>query len=125
MANKGFNPNNSKVSDNRLSEFLRAEISGDLSEVPGVGPASVTALNADGIQTTYQLLGKFLSLKDSEVGAVELADRFYHWLTSLGTPTGFRAGVVLSIAEKLNLTYNGIFDATEYQEDEDKDTEDA
>lgn len=32
--------------------------------------------------------GKFLSLKDDNVGAIELADRFYFWLQSIGTAAG-------------------------------------
>eukprot|EP00596_Hydrurales_sp_CCMP1899_P011153 CAMPEP_0119040082 /NCGR_PEP_ID=MMETSP1177-20130426/9916_1 /TAXON_ID=2985 /ORGANISM="Ochromonas sp, Strain CCMP1899" /LENGTH=122 /DNA_ID=CAMNT_0007004803 /DNA_START=56 /DNA_END=424 /DNA_ORIENTATION=- len=121
MANT-FDPSKSRVNEDKLVDFLRSEITGDLNELPGVGPATILALNADGINTTYQLFGKFLSLKDIDVGAVELAERFYLWLTSLGTPAGFRAGMVVCIAEKLNLTYNGIYNASEYLEkDEDED----
>ena len=48
MADEGFNPNKSKVKDDTLANFLQSEIKEDLSTVPGIGPATVKALNEDG-----------------------------------------------------------------------------
>eukprot|EP01031_Cornospumella_fuschlensis_P023869 gene23869-28899_t len=59
-----FNPNKSKVSDARLADFIQAPLTGDLNEVPGIGPATVELLKKEGISTTFQLIGKYLSLKD-------------------------------------------------------------
>jgi len=86
-----------------------------LNEVPGIGGATIEKLKAAGVTTTYQLLGKYLMLKDAGVGPVEHADRFYYWLVSVGTPAGFRAGVVKSIAEKLNVTFVGLYDNSLYE----------
>lgn len=63
------------------------------------------------------MIAKYLSFRDSEVGPVEHADRFYYWLKSIGTPGGFRAGIVHSIAEKMNVTFIGIYDPAAYDED--------
>ncbi|KAJ1379464.1 hypothetical protein B484DRAFT_426318, partial [Ochromonadaceae sp. CCMP2298] len=41
---EGFHPEKSKVSDNTLYDFIRAPIYGDLTEVPGIGPATVRVL---------------------------------------------------------------------------------
>jgi predicted flap endonuclease-1-like 5' DNA nuclease len=41
-----------------MAEFQRANLSGDLLEVPGIGPAAKKKLMEDGITNTYQLLGK-------------------------------------------------------------------
>eukprot|EP01031_Cornospumella_fuschlensis_P034030 gene34030-41189_t len=114
-----FNPNKSKVSDARLADFIQAPLTGDLNEVPGIGPATVELLKKEGISTTFQLIGKYLSLKDEGVGPIEHADRFFYWLASIGTPAGFRSGIVHSIAEKMNITFVGIYDATAYDDAED------
>ena len=111
----GYHPERSKVSADTMGEWLRKEVSGDLLEVPGIGPASVKALKEHGITTTYQLFGKFLSLMDEGVGSVELADRFWFWLDSAGTAAGSRAAVVLAVAEKLNMSFTGLYDASLYE----------
>ena len=83
-------------------------------KVPGIGSATIRILNANGVTTTYQLFGKYLLMKEANVGPVEHADRFYYWLVSLGTPAGFRAGIVKAVAEKLNVTYVGLYDNSLY-----------
>lgn len=100
-------------------------MTGDLSEVPGVGRATIEALQKDGITTTFQLFGKYLSLKEAGVASVEHADRFYYWLRSLKTPPGYRAGVVLCVAEKMNITFPGIYNGAAYGADPYEDEMDA
>lgn len=87
----------------------------DVLKVPGIGPATIKLLNANGVATTYQLFGKYLLLKEANVGPIEHADRFYFWLVSMGTPKGFRAGIVKAVAEKLNITYVGLYDNSLYE----------
>ncbi|GMI55588.1 hypothetical protein ScalyP_jg359, partial [Parmales sp. scaly parma] len=80
-AELGYDPKRSRVSDDTLADFLRGSISGDLTEVPGVGKAAVTKLatgddDDERITNTFQLVGKFLSLKgpdstDHKVDSVE------------------------------------------------------
>lgn len=46
-----------------MAEFLRGKISGDLSEIPGIGPAAIKKLNVaddddERITNTFQLIGK-------------------------------------------------------------------
>ena len=53
-------------------------------------------------------------MKDEDVGPIEHADRFYYWLKSIGTAAGFRAGVVNCVAEKMNITFPGIYDISAY-----------
>ncbi len=110
----GFHPDKSRVGAGALADFIRAPISGKLEEVPGVGPATIKILNENGISTTFQLIGQYLSLKESDVQPIEHADRFYYWLKSLKTPSGFRAGIVHSVAEKMNVTFPGIYDSSAY-----------
>jgi len=53
----------SRVSDDKMNEFLRGQLTGDLTEVPGIGPAAVKKLavgdlDGDRITNTFQLIGK-------------------------------------------------------------------
>lgn len=63
----GYDPQKSRVAEDALADFLRAPLTGDLTEVPGIGPAAVTKLadgeEGDRVENTFQLIGKFLMLK--------------------------------------------------------------
>ena len=46
-----------------MADFQRAQLSGDLAEVPGIGPAAIKKLAAgdnedDRVTNTFQLIGK-------------------------------------------------------------------
>ena len=110
----GYHPDRSRVSPHALADFIRAPVSGQLTDVPGLGPATAALLAAQGVDTTHALIGKFLTMKTAGVGTVEHMDRFYFWLQSLNTPTGFRAGVCHAIAEKTNTLLPGIYDEDVY-----------
>ena len=58
-----FHPELSRVNESTMATWLTAQVSGDLQEVPGIGPATATMLQENGIENTYQLFAKFLSLK--------------------------------------------------------------
>jgi hypothetical protein len=66
----------------------------------------------NGISTTYGLIGKYLSLKEEGVGTIEHADRFYYWIVSINVPPRYRAGIVHSIGEKMNLFFPGLYDVS-------------
>ncbi|TYZ67869.1 hypothetical protein PybrP1_002406 [[Pythium] brassicae (nom. inval.)] len=121
----GYDPQKSRVAEDTLADFLRAPLTGDLTEVPGIGPAAVTKLGAgedgDVIENTFQLIGKFLMLKknssENDDGLVDCAahcDAFWFWLKSKGI-TAYRSGIVMAIAEKVNTMLPGIYDAAEFQ----------
>ena len=65
----GYDPQKSRVAEDTLADFLRAPLTGDLTEVPGIGKAAVTKLCAsdedgdEAVTNTFQLVGKFLMLK--------------------------------------------------------------
>lgn len=110
----GFHPERSRVSPHALADFIRAPVSGQLTEVPGLGPATAAILVDHGVDTTHALIGKFLTMKTAGVETVEHMDRFYLWLANLGTPAGFRAGVCHAIAEKCNTFLPGIYNEDVY-----------
>lgn len=114
-----YDPKKSRVSDDTLVDFLRAQLTGDLTEIPGIGPAAVEKL-AEGdadeqVTNSFQLVGKFLLLKGPDVDghkveSVEHMDRFWHWLASRGV-SSYRSGIVNAVAEKMNTMMPGIYDA--------------
>jgi len=58
----GYDPKRSRVSDSTMAEFLRGTVTGDITEVPGIGPSAAKKL-ADGelddsVSNTFQLIGK-------------------------------------------------------------------
>jgi hypothetical protein len=86
---EGYNPKKSRVSDDTLADFYRSPFTGDITEVPGIGPAAAKALATgeadDKITNSFQLVGKFLALKgpDSDghkVESVEHMEKFWYFL---------------------------------------------
>ena len=63
--------------------------------------------------TTYQLIGKYLSLKGTDVDSVEHCDKFWYWLKQKGV-NSFRGGIVRAIAEKVNTFMAGLYDEDAY-----------
>ncbi|GBG26084.1 Hypothetical Protein FCC1311_023042 [Hondaea fermentalgiana] len=111
----GFDPSKSMVKEDALAAFLAAPISEDLEQVPGIGPAAKKALAVplkgdQAVTTTYQLVGKFLTLRAAGMTQQEHLDAMWHWLNARGI-SSHRAGIVHSIAEKCNLMIPGIYDS--------------
>lgn len=84
----GYNPAHSTTSADALTDFLNSSVQEDLVSIPGIGEVNKAILVADmnshnlpveSIQTTFQLIAKFLSLKGPGVTSVEHCDRFYYW----------------------------------------------
>lgn len=111
----GYNPNFSQTNPDRLAAFIQASITGDLKEVPGVGPATIKILKENKISTTFALFGIYLSLKEEGVESVEHCDRFFYWLKDIGIAPGYRSAVVQAIAQKMDITFPGIYDASCYE----------
>ncbi|KAJ0408709.1 hypothetical protein P43SY_001933 [Pythium insidiosum] len=122
---EGYDPQKSRVGEDTLADFLRAPLTGDLTEVPGIGKAAVGKLAAgedgDRVENTFQLIGKFLMLKQSTdknedglIDCTEHCDAFWYWLKSKGIQA-YRSGIVMAIAEKVNTMLPGIYDAAEFQ----------
>lgn len=106
---EAFNPNKSKVSEEKMAEFLAAPISEDLTSVPGIGPVTVERLKEDNVETTFQLFGIFLSLKAKGFTQKQHLDAMWYYLQDLHV-NSCRSGIVLCIAEKANIMIPGIYD---------------
>lgn len=86
-----YDPAASRMRADTLEDFLRAPLSGDLEEVPGVGKDTKLKLHAHGIMTTHQLIGVYL--REGSVNA------FYSWLQGVGV-NAHRNTVVTCISHK-------------------------
>lgn len=79
MAAEGkYDPAKTQISEEKLTNWLREKITGDLEEVPGIGPANKKILEGVGIFNTHQLIGQYLKLKNGSV--VEHQDAMFAWL---------------------------------------------
>jgi hypothetical protein len=120
----GYDPRKSKVGDETMDRWRTARTEPDLTTVPGIGPAGVKALAAEGITNTYQLFGKYLMLKgpgdgdEIEVDPLEHAEKFWYYLKNAGIKS-HRSAIVKAIAEKSATFFAGIYDANAYEDDED------
>ncbi|KAL3792842.1 hypothetical protein ACHAWO_013957 [Cyclotella atomus] len=113
-----------------MMEFVRqGNITGDLTEVPGIGPKAAEKLaegdEHDQITNTWQLLGKFMMLKgpdtaDEKVECMEHCEKFWFWLQSKGI-SAHRSAIVKAVAQKMNGALPGIYDSSLYEEDEEED----
>eukprot|EP00559_Dactyliosolen_fragilissimus_P008778 CAMPEP_0184856594 /NCGR_PEP_ID=MMETSP0580-20130426/1772_1 /TAXON_ID=1118495 /ORGANISM="Dactyliosolen fragilissimus" /LENGTH=114 /DNA_ID=CAMNT_0027351697 /DNA_START=146 /DNA_END=493 /DNA_ORIENTATION=- len=111
-----------------MADFQRGIITGDLQEVPGIGPAAAKKLaqseNEDEkITNTFQLIGKFLMMKgpdsgDHVVTSTEHMEKFWFFLQEKGI-SAHRSAIVKAIAEKMNSMIPGIYDASVYDSDDD------
>ena len=114
---EAFDARKSQIQEDKLADWLREPITMDLQQVPGIGPANAKTLAAgegdDKVETTHQLIGKFLSLKGRDVTPIEHCDMFWHWLAARGVNAG-RNNIVLAIAEKVDVFLPGVYDASAY-----------
>ena len=100
-----------------MTDFQRSTITGDLNEVPGLGPATIKKLQDasdvdEKVTNTFQLVGKFLMLKGPDedghkVESNEHMQKFWHWLAEKGI-SSHRSAIVLAIAEKMNTMMLGL-----------------
>jgi hypothetical protein len=86
--------------------------------VPGIGRAGIAKLASEeggSVNNSYQLIGKYLSLRGTGMGTKEHCDAFWFWLRDKGLHA-HRTDIVLSIAEKVNTMIPGIYDECVFTE---------
>ena len=101
-----FDPNKSQINESTLAEFLRSELSKDLTTIPGIGQTTADTLQKEGIATSHQLLGFFLMLNCNVYN-------LYGTLKSMGIKAN-KNTIVHALATKTDIllpgTYAGIQD---------------
>lgn len=106
------------------------QVTGNLSDVPGIGPAAINAFLNDPddstrITNTHQLIGQYLMLKgpDSEeytTSVREWNQKFWYFLKAKGI-TAHRSAIVLAIYLKVTSFFPDLSDMNE----EDYESDDA
>ena len=107
---EGYDANKSQIGDDRLANWLENELDPDIKSVPGIGPATAAkiAQGDDGVETTHQLLGRFLTLKAPEAGSQEHCDAFWYWLQAKGV-NQYRSGIVQCIVERVEIMMPNLY----------------
>jgi len=59
-----YDPAASRMRADTLEDFLRAPLTGELQQVPGIGKDTEAKLKARGVCTTHQLVGIYLQGSD-------------------------------------------------------------
>jgi hypothetical protein len=114
-----YDPNRSRVSDDKMNEWLNDEIVTDLCTVPGIGPAFAKKLNNADIWSVHHLIGKYLSetVYDAEDDGTLTMDvystnqKFFDFLRTSGV-TSTRSGIVNAINRKVAASYVTYNDST-------------
>jgi len=84
-----------------MQQWCNSTLTGDLDEVPHVGGATISELKKDGVKSTWQLFGKFITHLNENVGLLTAASRFKDDLANAGSPVGHRDSVVSAVAERV------------------------
>ena len=102
MSKSHYDREKSRVKDEKLAEFLTNDLGEDLTCVPGVGPKTVQLLNDDGIETSFQLLAKFMSFRSKGATEDAVCEAMYQYLAGLGV-SGYRSGITTCLHEKASV----------------------
>ncbi|CAN0289904.1 unnamed protein product, partial [Ectocarpus sp. 6 AP-2014] len=103
----GFHPRKSTTTDATLAGFIRAPVTGVLTEVPK--KYELLASGSEPITNTHQLIGKFLALSPQRPNCVEHCDRFYKWLLGKNVTGALVNNIVEAIAEKVEVMMTGVY----------------
>jgi len=114
-----------------MTAWREGEVTGDILEVPGIGPAArdLLASNEHGVdnvvETTWQLFGQYLKFKriDKDGQYLDVKDHndlFWYWLKAKGIKS-HRSAIVKAIAEKTTSFFPGLYDANVYASDDEED----
>ena len=113
-----YHPNKSKLSVDKLADYLRAPVQDHITSgvAIGVGPETIQAFAKEGINSGFQLHAKFLSFRDPGMDPKVHVESFYQWLCLAQPSPNHRAGLTHAVAEKCNLMYPGIYDVSAYKD---------
>lgn len=123
----GYDPKKSKVSEDVMHTWRTSDVTGDIKEVPGIGPATEMLLADDvreegRITNTHQLIGHYLKLKgpdndDRIVTIAETNEKFWSWL-QLKKVDSHRSTITFAVADKVATYFPGFHDANAQELDD-------
>jgi hypothetical protein len=116
-----FDANKSTISEAKMQMWLASDLTFDVTQVPGIGPVGAEKLLEplryedgkvieNGVGTTFQLIGKYLSLRGKGVTQQMHNDAFMEWLRLKGIHTQ-REGITYAIAEYVSAHLPSPYDA--------------
>ena len=73
-------------------------------------------MKAEGVETTYQLFGKFLSFKGPGMSVSVHVDLFHAWLKDIGI-SGHRNAITKAVAEKCSAWLPMIYNPADFEEE--------
>jgi hypothetical protein len=111
-----FNNWNEVLGIDPISDFMRAPITGDIQEIPGINSNEKYKLasGVDAVHTTFQLIGRVLLLKSFNPGTMQLINCELHcalvaqWLSYKGIDNG--QSIALILIEKIGTLMPGLYD---------------
>lgn len=92
------------VQPDHIARWICHTITGELHELPEVGPLTENVLRAAGIHNTFQLIGQFLMFKEMDRNSKQVCGDFVGWLKDIGVNSS-RHTICLCVAEKANLSF--------------------
>ena len=105
-----YDPTFSESSAESLQSWMTAPIDGRLDQIPGVNFGAKAKLQWVGIDSSFALIGKYLSLKNNKVSMNEHCDRFFHWLKGVGIGSSNAHTIVKSVGIRSQIQFPGIYD---------------
>ena len=104
---------------NALAAWIQTPMAEDLRTLPRVGAVTAQCFRNVGINTTFALLGKFLTFKDAGATSIEHVECFWIWLTEVFQNNRIikrdRAVICRAICMRAALLIPGIYDEEAYE----------
>jgi hypothetical protein len=116
MSSFTFESSIDRVVADELADFIRSQITGKLSEVPGISYEIEGMLNKSGVFNTYQLIGKYLSMKRMEEDLLDHHVHFLNYLGYMGISKAEGHRITQSIGEKVSTMIPGLYDPSIFVE---------
>jgi predicted flap endonuclease-1-like 5' DNA nuclease len=82
---QSYQPSKSSLRADTVVEFVNQSLLDfKMTDIPGMGPASIVKFQNEGIYTPAQILAKFLSYVDTpDANAIDVCNGFYDWATKI------------------------------------------
>ena len=111
-----------------MEEFRTGTLTGDLKEVPGIGPAAEKLLSGEGIVNTFQLVGQYMKLAQTspssagnlEIDTYLLNQDFWQFLKTAKI-SSHRSAIVKAISDKVASSFPAFHDANIYDDDDNEE----
>ena len=101
-----------------IMDWVRSDMQESLTSMPRIGPVTARCFRDAGVDTTYALMGKFLSLKTEGCRPVEHCERFWIWINAATENNRIiardKATICRCICLKADILMPGLYDESAY-----------